>query len=58
MGIAVRVPPANLYGSFGECIETQVHIRGVWDSQSNNSNPLCTNHQTCFTGTWVYFRID
>ncbi len=37
---------------------TQVHIRGVWDSQSNNSNPLCTNHQTCFTGTWVYFRID
>ncbi|HRI55053.1 MAG TPA: type II secretion system protein GspK, partial [Pseudomonadota bacterium] len=37
---------------------TQVHIRGVWDSQSNNSNPLCTNHQVCFTGTWVYFRID
>ena len=37
---------------------TQVHIRGVWDAQSNNSNPLCTNHQVCFTGTWVYFRID
>jgi len=37
---------------------TQVHVRGVWDSQSNNSNPLCTNHQSCFTGTWVYFRID
>ena len=37
---------------------TQVHIRGVWDSQSNNANPLCNNHQTCFTGTWVYFRID
>lgn len=37
---------------------TQVHIRGVWDSQSTNSNPLCTNHATCFTGTWVYFRID
>ncbi len=37
---------------------TQVHVRGVWDAQSNNSNPLCTNHQVCFTGTWVYFRID
>ena len=41
-----------------ETKSTQVHIRGVWDSQSNNSNPLCTNHQTCFSGTWVYFRID
>ena len=37
---------------------TQVHIRGVWDAQSSKSNPLCTNHQVCFTGTWVYFRID
>ena len=37
---------------------TQIHIRGVWDAQSNNSNPLCSNHQVCFTGTWVYFRID
>lgn len=41
-----------------ETKSTQVHIRAVWDSQRNNSNPLCTNHSVCFTGTWVYFRID
>ncbi|HMU39585.1 MAG TPA: type II secretion system protein GspK [Pseudomonadota bacterium] len=38
---------------------TQVHIRGVWDSQSQNSNPICTNHPSCFrNGTWMYYRID
>ena len=38
---------------------TQVHIRGVWDSQSQNSNPVCTNHPSCFrNGTWMYYRID
>ncbi len=41
-----------------ETKSTQVHIRAVWDAQRNNSNPLCTNHSICFTGTWVYFRID
>ena len=29
MWIAVWVSPANLYGSFGDCIETQVNIRGA-----------------------------
>ncbi len=38
---------------------TQVHIRGVWDSQSTNSNPVCINHPSCFkNGTWMYFRLD
>ena len=41
-----------------ETKSTQVHIRAVWDAQRNNSNPLCTNNSVCFTGTWVYFRID
>jgi len=36
----------------------QTHIRGVWDTQRINSNPLCTNHPSCFRGTWVYYRID
>jgi len=38
---------------------TQVHIRGVWDSQSTNSNPVCINHPSCFkNGTWMYYRLD
>lgn len=38
---------------------TQVRIRGVWDSQHNNSFPLCTNHPSCTRGgTWVYYRMD
>ncbi len=37
---------------------TQMHIRGVWDTQRINSNPLCSNHPSCFRGTWVYYRID
>jgi hypothetical protein len=38
---------------------TQVHIRGIWDSQSQNSNPVCINHPSCFkNGTWMYFRLD
>jgi hypothetical protein len=38
---------------------TQVHIRGIWDSQSFNSNPLCNNHISCVRGgTWAYYRID
>ena len=38
---------------------TQVHIRGVWDSQSQNSNPVCINHPSCFkNGTWMYYRLD
>ncbi|HPH25973.1 MAG TPA: type II secretion system protein GspK [Pseudomonadota bacterium] len=37
---------------------TQVHIRGVWNTQSYNANPLCTNHPSCNKGTWMYFRID
>lgn len=39
--------------------QTQVHIRGVWNAQATNSNPLCTNHPSCFKGgTWVYYRMD
>lgn len=37
---------------------TQTHIRGVWDTQRYNSNPLCTGHPSCLRGTWVYYRID
>jgi len=38
---------------------TQVHIRGVWDSQSQNQNPVCINHPSCWkNGTWMYFRLD
>lgn len=37
---------------------TQTHIRGVWDTQRVNSNPLCINHPSCFRGTWVYYRVD
>lgn len=38
---------------------TQVHIRGVWDSQSMNMNPVCVNHPSCFkNGTWLYYRLD
>ena len=37
---------------------TQTHIRGVWDTQRNVGNPLCTNHPSCFKGTWVYYRVD
>jgi general secretion pathway protein K len=42
----------------GEKKTTQMHIRGVWDAQAFNSNPLCTNHPSCRRGTWVYYRID
>jgi general secretion pathway protein K len=37
---------------------TQIHIRGVWDAQNINANPLCTNHPSCNKGTWVYWRMD
>jgi hypothetical protein len=37
---------------------TQTHIRGVWDTQRVNSNPICINHPSCFRGTWVYYRVD
>lgn len=37
---------------------TQIHIRGVWDAQNINANPLCINHPSCNKGTWVYWRMD
>ena len=37
---------------------TQVHIRAVWDTETTNNNPLCTNNNSCRKGTWVYWRMD
>lgn len=38
---------------------TQVHIRGIWDAEGQNSTPVCFNHTSCFRhGTWMYFRLD
>jgi hypothetical protein len=37
---------------------TEVHVRGVWDTRATNYNPICTNHQSCYRGTWKYYRID
>lgn len=43
----------------GQTKITQVHIRGVWNAKSINSNPLCNNHPSCWKGgTWMYYRID
>ena len=40
MGIAVWVPPANLDGSFGDRIETQVNIRGTLSSIAGSTFDL------------------